>query len=85
MFDLMTKRDDFCLFSGKTFLGRLRGVRETGKFICLRLTTIIALKIFHLIYFDSKVKNHLKSHWKIFGDRVIFSFCELRLTKNRFS
>lgn len=23
------------------------------------------LKIFHLIYFDSKVKNHLKSHWEI--------------------
>lgn len=65
MFDLMTKRDDdFCLYGCKTFLGRGEE-SETGKFICLRLTTIIALKIFHLIYFDSKVKNHLKSHWKI--------------------
>lgn len=54
MFDLMTTSS----LAGETFLGR----KPEAKFIFLR--SAITLKIFHLIYFDSKVKNHLKSHWE---------------------
>lgn len=67
MFDLMTMRDNLS-HRHEIFLGRWQLEEDfsllRGSQIYLPTIDDNTLKIFHLISLDSKVKNHLKSHWK---------------------